>query len=180
MTHATFPVSFAALAAAATTTTNYLADDLDFCATLVGPDREATISAFSKFATLLNKAQVVEPNGYRPFIPVEVPNRFELAHTIHELFSSAVAAVHGLESADPADSNIERFVGGILAMARDIPELERQLDLIVAQREVVAKSDNKPNPREYGVRVNEVFASGRQGNASSGKVRGEGGKRGRG
>jgi hypothetical protein len=143
----TFPVSFAALAAAAKTTIEYLTEEDDFCAILIGPDRAATISAFEKFAILLEKACGIELNGYRPAATgaPEFEAQLEMAKTISTMFGSALAGVHALESAETSDINIERFVGAILAMARDIPELERGLAVLIAKRELANKSSGDAN-----------------------------------
>jgi hypothetical protein len=126
----TFPVPFAALTLLALEATTMLKSDLAFAGVLVGPDRAATIGVFEQFTILLERAQDIEGHGYRPPSSVET----DLALEINSSFGVALASLYAVELGDRATFSEERFVGGMLAMARNIPALATRIEVVVAGR----------------------------------------------
>ncbi len=135
----TLPVSFSALKTTTATYADSLVKDPQFAVAITGADRYAIIGSLGHLEKLLTKAVAIEPNGYRP-----VSNdaaRLALINTIFFMAATFIASIQSIEFSD--NNDMERLVGGLLAMARRIHELEKDVEMELAAETMAAKLSPK-------------------------------------
>jgi hypothetical protein len=137
------PISFAALQATTKVYEQSLVADHQFAAVIVGADRCAVIGALAHLDKLLGKSIAIEPHGYRPAI--NDVHRLALINTIFSISTTFIASIQAVEFSEGND--MERFVGGLLSMARGISELERDVELVLAKETIVEKTITIPLPQ---------------------------------
>lgn len=138
----TFPVGFKALAAAVQSNVAALKDDGSFCVLLTGADRQAVIVALCDLEKLLFKGTIIEHQGYNFSQP---PTKsMIICNQISDICGVFVASVQAVEMTTDVDYiNVERVVGGLLAMARKFSDIIAQIEIINAENSM-AKAQTPP------------------------------------